>query len=95
MNSIEKNVEIESRKVIFSTVWIFAILNYISCDIIGYMDAEMIKKILSGELMSFPTTQEFWLGLSILMEIPIVIYCLRGCWSTRPTAGQTSSRAGL
>jgi hypothetical protein len=76
MNTIEKNVENENRKIVLQAVWIFAMLNYIYCDIIGFMDVEMIKKILSGELMSFPTTQGFWLGMSILMEIPIAMVLL-------------------
>ena len=76
MNTTEKNLKTKTRKIVLQTVWIFAMLNYIYCDIIGQMDAEVIKKILSGELMSFPTTQGFWLGMSVLMEIPIAMVLL-------------------
>lgn len=76
MNSIEKNVEIESRKILLSTVWIFAMLNYIYCDIIGYMDVELLRRMISGDILPFPTSQEFWLGMAIMMEIPIAMVLL-------------------
>ncbi|MHC1781210.1 MAG: DUF6326 family protein [Anaerolineaceae bacterium] len=76
MNTTEKNGEIESRKVIFSTVWIFAMLNYIYCDIIGHMDVELLRKMVSGEALPFPTSQEFWLGMAVMMEIPIAMVLL-------------------
>jgi hypothetical protein len=76
MNTTEKNIDFENKKIVFQTVWIFAMLNWIYCDIISQMDPEAIRKILSGELMPFPTTQGFWLGMSVLMEIPIAMVLL-------------------
>ncbi len=76
MNTNEMILKNENTKVVLQAVWIFAMLNYIYCDIISQMDPEAIRKILSGELMPFPTTQGFWLGMSILMEIPIAMVLL-------------------
>jgi hypothetical protein len=76
MKSSEKMVDCENQKMVLQTVWIFAMLNYIYCDIIAQMDPEAIRKLLSGELMPFPTTPGFWLGMSVLMEIPIAMVLL-------------------
>ena len=38
----------KDRKVILSTLWIFAIANYIYCDILSHMNPEFLK-VLLGE----------------------------------------------
>lgn len=35
MNSIQKIFEMKDRKVILSTLWIFAMLNYLYADVFG------------------------------------------------------------
>lgn len=56
------------KKVLLSTLWLFAMLNYIYGDVVTLMDP-----VKHG---SIPLTQEFLLGASIFMEIPIVMVLL-------------------
>jgi hypothetical protein len=71
MNTDRKPVEMENRKAILSTLWIFAVLNYLYCDIIGLMDSSLLQQFLTGTVEGMRLTQEFLLGAGILMEIPM------------------------
>jgi len=70
------NNELNDRKVILSTVWIFATVNYIFCDVITLMNPEDLKNILSGTVGAIKMNQEFLLGAAIMMEIPFVMILL-------------------
>jgi hypothetical protein len=63
-------------RVKLSTLWIFAILNYLYCDIIALMDADLLKQFMAGNVGGLEMTQRFLLGASILMEIPISMVLL-------------------
>jgi len=76
MNSINKTTVMKDRRVILSTLWIFATLNYLYCDILGFFDAETLKSVLEGHAGSIQITPAFLLGASILMEIPISLVLL-------------------
>jgi hypothetical protein len=56
------------KKVMLSTLWLFAMLNYIYGDVVTLMDP-----VKHG---SISLTQEFLLGASIFMEIPIAMVLL-------------------
>ncbi|WP_319559730.1 DUF6326 family protein [Marispirochaeta sp.] len=43
MSSLVKN-----RRMILSTLWIFVTLNYIYCDILGLMDAGLLKQYITA-----------------------------------------------
>ena len=60
--SAEKTREMKIR---LSTMWIFAVLNYIYCDILAVM----------GHVYGTPTTG-FLLGATVLMEIPMLMVLL-------------------
>ena len=65
------------RKVVLSTLWIFATLNYLYCDIMGLMDPGLLKQIITGTLQNgVQLNAGFLLGASILMEIPIAMVLL-------------------
>ncbi len=67
----------KDRKIMLSTLWIFAMLNYLYCDVIGLMDASLLKQILTGVIEGGPAlTPGFLLGASIMMEIPIAMVLL-------------------
>jgi hypothetical protein len=68
MNTSQKTTEIKDRKVILSTLWLFATLNYIYCDVVTVMDP--VKRA------PFQLTPGFLLGASILVEIPIAMVLL-------------------
>lgn len=59
-----------------STLWIFAMLNYLYCDIVGLMDSGQLRQFLAGRVGGMDITQEFLLGASVLMELPIAMVVL-------------------
>jgi hypothetical protein len=71
-----RNLSFERSRVILSTLWIFAILNYLYADVMGSMDAEVIETILSGSVGSMEMTPGFFFMGAILMETAIVMVLL-------------------
>jgi hypothetical protein len=63
-------------KVKLSTLWIFAVLNYLYADVITLMDPEGLKIIMTGYAGSIQITEGFLLGSAILMETAIVMILL-------------------
>ena len=72
----KKPNRLKDRKVLLSTLWLFAILNYLYCDIITLMDSNILRQVLSGIVRNIHMTQVFLFGASILMEIPIAMLLL-------------------
>ncbi len=66
----------EGMKSKLSILWIFATLNWIYCDVIGFMDADALKGFLAGNLNGIQFSQAFLLGAGVLMEIPILMVLL-------------------
>lgn len=59
------------KKSLFSTMWVFATLNYLYCDVMGLMDANLLKQYLSGTVNEMELNDTFLLLSAILMQIPI------------------------
>lgn len=59
-----------------SLLWIFALFNYLYCDIVTLMDSSVLTEILRGYAGSIQITQGFLLGASVLVEIPIAMVLL-------------------
>lgn len=70
------NIDKTDRKILLSTLWIFAILNYLYCDIMGIMDVNLLKQYLSGSVNGMEINENFLLGAAVLMEIPIAMVLL-------------------
>jgi MFS family permease len=75
------NTAARDRKVILSTLWIFAILNYAYADIMTLffnpvLQPEEQQRILSGYVGDIRITQGFVLAGAILMETAIVMVLL-------------------
>lgn len=66
----------EGMKSKLSTLWIFATLNYLYCDVVALMDSDLLKKFLAGNIGGIRITQGFLLGAAILVEIPISMVLL-------------------
>lgn len=66
---MDKNLQ--DMKARLSTLWIFAILNYLYCDVVGLMDPELLQQYMTGNIGRIHITQGFLLSAAILMEIPI------------------------
>lgn len=66
----------ESMKSRLSTLWIFATLNYLYCDVVTLMDPDLLRKFLSGNFGTVTITQGFLLGAAVLVEIPMAMVLL-------------------
>jgi Family of unknown function (DUF6326) len=80
MNSITKTTEMKDKKAILSTLWIFAMLNYLYCDVMSLMDPAFLKQYLTGNVGGVQITQGFLLGAAVLMEIPTAMVLLSRVW---------------
>lgn len=63
-------------KVKFSTLWVFAVLNYLYADVIGLMKAENLQAFITGNVGGMQITEVFLLGGSVLMETAIAMVLL-------------------
>jgi hypothetical protein len=71
-----KTTEIKDRKVILTTLWIFAMFNYLYADVLTLMDSMVLNELMTGYMGSVHITQEFLFGGAILMETAIVMVLL-------------------
>lgn len=76
MNSNQNINEMKDRKVILSTLWIFAMFNYIYADIISSMDSSVLKELMTGVVGGLQITQWTLLVSAILMETAIAMVLL-------------------
>ena len=59
-----------------STLWLFATLNYLYCDVVTLMDPDKLRQFTAGAVGGMEITQGFLLGAGILVEIPIAMVLL-------------------
>jgi len=81
MSTNQKTTEMKDRKVILSTLWIFAMFNYLYADVFGLvfnpvLQKELTKELMSGYIGSIQITQEFVLVTAVLMETAIAMVLL-------------------
>jgi hypothetical protein len=69
-------VEVKDRKVILSTLWIFAMFNYIYADILTFYEPGILEHLLTGSIEGIQFTQVFLLGAAVLMETAIAMVLL-------------------
>ncbi len=65
-----------TKPLVFSTLWIFAVLNYLYCDVLSLMDSTFLKQYLAGKVGEMQVNQGFLLGAGVLMEISISMVLL-------------------
>lgn len=70
---VENTIDIKAK---LSTLWLFATLNYLYCDIIGLMDPELLPQYLTGNVYGLQITPGFLLGAAILVELPMAMVLL-------------------
>ena len=75
MNTIPNNTGTD-LKARLSTLWLFATLNYLYCDVMTVMDPQKLKQFLAGTVGGMEITQGFLLGAGVLVEIPISMILL-------------------
>lgn len=71
-----KMVCMKDKNVFFSTLWIFVTFNYLYCDLIGLMDANLLKQYLTGRVEGMDVNEVFLLYAGFLMEIPMAMIVL-------------------
>ena len=60
-------------RTVLPVLWVFAVLNYLYCDVLGLMHAPDLQGFLDGEVGGMSITTGFLLGAGVLMEIPIAM----------------------
>jgi len=64
------------RRILLSTLWVFVVLNYLYCDVVSLMDAQLLKQYLAGTVGGIEMTQGFLLGAGVLMALWIAMVLL-------------------
>jgi hypothetical protein len=82
MNTSTKG-QAPDRKALLSTIWIFAVLNYLYCDLLSLMDANTLRQYLAGTVGGLQFTEGFLLGAGMLMEISMAMVLLSRVLPTR------------
>ena len=52
MNTNKKIAGMIDRNVLLSTLWIFVLFNYLYCDVLSNMEAEVLKGLMTGQIES-------------------------------------------
>lgn len=68
--------DFERRRTLFSLLWIFLMFNYLYADVIGLMDASILRQYLTGTVEGLTITPTFLLMAALLMEVPIAMTVL-------------------
>jgi hypothetical protein len=67
---------LKDMKVRLSTLWLFAMLNYLYADVMTLMDPKIQQEIASGMAGPMQMTEGFLLGAAVLMETAIAMVLL-------------------
>lgn len=81
MNANNTTTTFERRRVVLSTLWIFALLNYLYADVYtlffnGLLRPEVARRFAEGNMGGIQVTQGFVLVTAILMETAIAMVLL-------------------
>ncbi len=61
----------KNRRLIYSSIWAYASLNYLYCDLAGFMDADMLSKYQSGTVDGIEMTPELIATSAAFMQIAL------------------------
>jgi hypothetical protein len=59
-----------------STIWLFATLNYLYCDVVTLMNPRLLRGFLAGNAGGMTVSDGFLLGAAALVEIPMAMVLL-------------------
>jgi hypothetical protein len=65
------SVVLQERKLLLSSLWTFATLNYLYCDVISLMDANNLRQYQTGTVDGLKLDEDFLLGATLFMEVPM------------------------
>lgn len=60
-------------RTVVSSLWLFAILNYLYCDLLGLMYPKDLQGFLNGNVGGLVIDQQFLLYAAILMTVPMAV----------------------
>ncbi len=72
MNTTNKLVEVQDKKAILSTLWVFVMFCIAYADIIGFIEPGTLEKIIKGDV-GFELTPAIIVMISLLQAIPIAM----------------------
>ena len=72
MNASNKLIQVQDRKVILSTLWVFVMFCITFADIIGFIEPGMLENIINSN-MGFVLTPALILIFSLFQAIPIAM----------------------
>lgn len=72
MNTNSKLIEVQDKKVLLSTMWIFLMFCIAYADIIGFIEPGTLQKIINGNV-GFKLTHPIILLISLFQAIPIAM----------------------
>jgi hypothetical protein len=72
MNTNSKLIEVQDKKVLLSTMWIFLMFCIAYADIIGFIEPGTLQKIINGNV-GFKLTPPIILLISLFQAIPIAM----------------------
>jgi hypothetical protein len=84
-----------------STLWLFATVNYLYCDVVTLMNPDLLRRFMAGEVDGMQITPGFLFGAAILVEIPMAMILLSRVLGRRAnrwanvTAGATMTAVQL
>lgn len=71
----KRNTKLDT-KILLSTMWIFAVLNYLYCDLLSLYEPGIIEQLFSGSIEGIVFSKGLLLVAAILMETAIVMVLL-------------------
>lgn len=75
MNTSQKLIQVQDRKVILSALWIFVMFCIAYADVIGFIEPGTLQKIIDGNV-GFELTPAIIVAISLLQAIPIAMIVL-------------------
>ncbi len=72
----DSQVQLNRRRDILSTLWIFLSVNYILCDVLSNMESSVLKGLIAGTTAGIEMNQGFLLAAGISLEIPFIMIVL-------------------
>jgi len=79
MNTNNKLIEIQDRKIILSSLWVFVMFCIAYADIIGFLEPGALKKIINGNV-GFDLTPGIIVIISLFQAIPIAMILVSRCF---------------
>ena len=71
LTSLNDNFFDKNRRNIYSSMWAFASLNYLYCDLVAFMDKDLHAQYHTGTVDGMKITPEFLTGAALMMQISI------------------------